>query len=216
MQGVPKGFSPETFRHVLSAVEVAYHSMGYYPTPKQAQGYFPKVPLPTYSRAMATPEFQHALEKRGIQINREDGLTEQQAFALTLLSDFTDKRSTSRRLADIGVPQAQFRAWMRQPLFSKLYHERAEQNVNDVVPTALNRLVGNIEDGDQRAIEFGLKMTGRYDPAAIEAQNARQVVVTIMELIMEHADEDTQRKILAGVERKMATLSILSTVSKGE
>jgi hypothetical protein len=59
-------------------------------------------------------------------------------------------------------------------------------------------------------------MTGRYDPAAIEAQNARQVVVTIMELIMEHADEDTQRKILAGVERKMATLSILSTVSKGE
>jgi hypothetical protein len=216
VQNVPKGFSPETFRHVLAAVEVAYHSMGYYPTPKQAQPFFPDVPLATYGRAMATAEFQMAMGKRGIQIDREDGLTEQQAFALTVLSDFTDRRNTSRRLADVGVPMAQFRAWMRQPLFSKLYHERAEQNFNDVVPAALRSLVGNIEDGDQRATEFGLKMSGRYDPAAIEAQNARQVVVTIMELVMEHADEEAQRKILAGVERKMSALSILSTVSKGD
>lgn len=215
VQDVPKGFSPETFRRVLLAVEVAFNSTGIYPTPKQAHTYFPDVPLPTFSRAMASAEFVAALEKHGIQVNREDGLTEQQAFALTVLSDFTDKRSTSRRLADIGVPQAQFRAWMRQPLFSRLYHERAEQNMSDVVPTALNRLVGNVEDGDQRAVEFALKMTGRYDPAALEAQNARAVVVTIMELIMEHADEEAQRKILAGVERKMATLSILSTVTKG-
>ena len=104
---------------------------------------------------------------------------------------------------------------MRQPLFSRLYHERAEQNVKDVVPTALTRLVGNIEDGDQRAIEFGLKMTGRYDPAAIEVQNARAVVVTMMEFIMEYADEEAQRKILGGHRGKMRTLSILATVSKG-
>jgi hypothetical protein len=195
---------------------VYYNSKGLYPTPKQAHPYFPGVPLPTYGRVMATAEFADACEKRGIQMDRENGLTEQQAFALTVLSDFTDKRSTSKRLADIGVPLAQFRAWMRQPLFSKLYHERAEQNVADVVPTALTRLVGNIEDGDQRAIEFGLKMTGRYDPAAIEVANARAVVVAIMELVMQFADEDAQKKILAGVESKIHTLSILSTVSKGD
>jgi hypothetical protein len=216
VQNVPKGFSPETFRHVLAAVEVAYHSMGYYPTPKQAQPFFPDVPLATYGRAMATAEFQMAMGKRGIQIDREDGLTEQQAFALTVLSDFTDRRNTSRRLADVGVPMAQFRAWMRQPLFSRLYHERAEQNVADVVPVALNNLVSNIDNGDQRAIEFGLKMTGRYDPQSIEVANARAVVTTIVELVMQYADEDAQRKILAGVEAKMTSLSIMSAVTKGD
>lgn len=216
MQNVPKGVNPTSFRHVLSAVDVYWNSTGIYPTPQQARKYFPDVPISTFGRVMATPEFQDACVKRGILMERESGLTEQQAFALTVLSDFTDKRSTSRRLADIGVPIAQFRAWMRQPLFSKLYHERAEQNVADVVPTALTRLVGNIEDGDQRAIEFGLKMTGRYDPAAIEVQNARAVVVTMMELIMQYADEDAQRKILAGIETKMSTLSILASVTKGD
>jgi hypothetical protein len=216
MQNVPKGFSPETFRGVLTSTDLHWNSTGIYPTPKQAHRYNTAIPLPTYGRVMATPEFAVACERRGIQMERESGLTEQQAFALTVLSDFTDKRAMSRRLGDIGVPMAQFRAWMRQPLFSKLYHERAEQNVADVVPAALTRLVSNIDDGDQRAIEFGLKMTGRYDPASIEVQNARAVVTTIVELVMQHADEETQRKILQGVESKMTSLSILSTVSKGD
>lgn len=216
VQNVPKGISPDTFRHVLSAVDVHYNSTGIYPTPKQAQLYFPNVPVVTFGRVMATAEFEDACIKRGIHSDRAAGLTDQQAFALTVLSDFTDKRSTARRLADIGVPLAQYRAWMRQPLFARLHNERAEQNAADVVPVALNRLVGNIEDGDQRAIEFGLKMTGRYDPAAIEVANARAVVVTMMELIMEHADEEAQRKILAGIETKMHTLSILASVTKGD
>jgi hypothetical protein len=165
---------------------------------------------------MATEEFATACERRGILMDRESGLTEQQAFALTVLSDFTDKRVMSKRLGDIGVPMAQFRAWMRQPLFSRLYHERAEQNVADVVPVALNNLVSNIDNGDQRAIEFGLKMTGRYDPQSIEVANARAVVTTIVELVMQYADETAQRKILAGVEAKMTALSILSTASKGD
>jgi hypothetical protein len=216
MQSVPKGIAPDTFRHVLSAVDVHYNSTGIYPTPKQASQYFPGVPVPTFGRVMATQEFEDACVKRGIHSERVAGLTEQQAFALTVLSDFTDKRSTSRRLADIGVPLAQYRAWMRQPLFARLHNERAEQNAADVVPVALNRLVGNIEDGDQRAIEFGLKMTGRYDPAAIEVANARAAVVTMIELVMQFADEEAQRKIMAGIEQKMHSLSILASVTKGD
>ena len=61
IQGVPKGLSPETFRHVLSAVDVYWNTMGYYPTPKQAHQYFPQVPLPTYGRVMASTEFGEAL-----------------------------------------------------------------------------------------------------------------------------------------------------------
>lgn len=215
VQNVPKGISPDTFRHVLSAVDVHYNSTGIYPTPRQAQTYFPSVPLPTYGRVMASQEFEDACVKRGIHSERVNGLTDQQAFALTVLSDFTDKRSTARRLADIGVPLAQYRAWMRQPLFSRLHNERAEQNAADVVPVALNRLVGNIEDGDQRAIEFGLRMTGRYDPTQAEAQNARAIIVTVMELVMQHADEETQKKILDGIEKKMQMLTVMKAVESG-
>lgn len=211
---VPRGVSPEAFRHVLAAVDVHWASAGIYPTPAQAHKYFPKIPLKTFSTVMGMPEFQKALELRGIQADREDGLTEQQAFALTLLSDPSDTRRRSVKLADLGVPPAQFRAWMRQPLFASLLHERAEGDLKDAIPMAIQGIVANAESGSLSAQQFILKMTGRYDPDTAEVQNARQVVLTMVESIMKHTDPETRKAILGDVEAKMQSITIMESMKE--
>ena len=75
---------------------------------------------------------------------------------------------------------------------------------------ALNKLVANAESGDQRAIEKILEITGRYNPQQQEIQNARTVVLTMMEVIQEELGDDKVklRKILDRVSSKMQVLTI--------
>lgn len=195
-QKVPEDINPMNFRHVLAAVDVYWNDKGQMPTPSQARTLWPTIPLKLFQTVFATPEFREALERRGISANGDLGLTDKQATALSLLTNPGDARSTTAKLKDIGVSYSTFQNWMRQPLFSRMYRERTERTLEDIVPAAIMALSTNIEAGNQRAIEFGLKMSGRYDPDAIEVQNARTIVLTLVEAIEKHAPKEVREAIL--------------------
>jgi hypothetical protein len=189
-------------------------SHGTFPTPAEARTLYPKMSLKTYQTVFATDEFKEALEKRGIDADPHAGLTPQQATAIVLLSNPEDRRTVASKLRDIGVPYGTFQNWMRQPLFSRLYKERLENLLSDSVPAAIQTVVANAEAGDQRSAEFLLKMSGRYDPQAIEANNARVVVLKLLELIQEHAPKDVQDKIRRGLDGTLAQIKVQSAMKE--
>lgn len=212
---VPDEFSPTMFRHIIAAVDVLYRLNGMMPTIADVTKNWEGFNIKTVRKAFATDEFKAALKLRGIEVNDRAGLTEEQLYALTILQDPADRRSTKAKLEDIGIPMARYRAWMRNPNFSGYMNKQAEQNLGDAVQMALNKLVGNAESGDQRAIEKILEMTGRWNPQQQEVQNARTVVLTFMEVIQsEIQDKELLARINTKVRGKLDALTIVNSLKE--
>lgn len=212
---VPEGFSPTMFRHIVAAVDVLYRRNGMIPTPHEVAKDWDGFSLKTVQKAFSTEEIKAALRIRGIEWNQKAGLTDEQLFALTILQDPTDRRTTKAKLDAIGVSMGKYRAWMRNPVFSGYMNTQAEQNLGDSVQMAINRLVGNAEAGDQRAIEKLLEMSGRWNPQQQEIQNARTVVLTFMEVIQsEVEDKELLARIMTKVRGKMEALTIVQSLKE--
>jgi hypothetical protein len=206
---VPDAFSPVMFRHIVAAIDVLYRRNGMIPSVTEVCKDWEGFDHKTVKKAYASPELKKALALRGIELDMKDGLTPEQLYALTILQDPSDRRSTKARLEAVGIPVGRYRAWMRNPLFSAAMNQQAEHNLGDAVQVALNRLVGNVEAGDQRAIEKVLEMTGRWNPQAQEIQNARSVVLTFMEALQKHAPPEVLQAVLTDVSAKMQTVTIV-------
>ena len=212
---LPKGIDPAVFRNILAATDILYGQQGVMPTVEEVYKLWPKHQRRTISKIFATSEFKQALALRGIEMEEGHGLTQEQMMAITLLSDPTDTRMTTTKLRQLGISQQRYHNWMRQPLFSQLLRERSEHNLGDAIPVALNRLVGNAEKGDQRAIEKLLEVSGRYNPAQIEVTNARQVVLVMVEAVLRHVkDPDARAAILGEVQDSMQTMAITQGLKK--
>ena len=207
---VPDGFDRETFRNALAAVDVLYRREGVMPSVEEVYKSWTKISKKTYSRAFATSEFRQALELRGIFMEPNAGLTEEQAIAILHLSN-PDGKSLQTKLKQLGISMPKYQAWMRSALFSSTLRQRSEQNLGDSIPTALNALVANADRGDQRAIEKLLEISGRYNPAQIEAENARQVVLVMVEAVLKHvSNKEEKAAILSEVEGAMHKMAITS------
>lgn len=207
---VPEGQDPEMFRHIVAGIDLVYRRTGAVPSIDQLLEEWGGFSEKAVKAAYAAPELAKALEIRGIRLSPKAGLSQEQLYALAILQDFTDRRSTKAKLEQVGISLSKYRAWMRDPSFARAMSEQAEQNLGDATQMALNKLVANAESGDQRAIEKILEITGRYNPQQQEIQNARTVVLTMMEVIQEELGDDKEklRKILDRVSSKMQVLTI--------
>lgn len=210
---VPDEFSPTMFRHIVAAVDVLYRRNGAIPTVHDVAKDWENFDLKTVRKAFATEEFRQALSIRGIELDAKAGLTGEQLYALTILQDPTDRRTTRAKLEAVGIPIGKYRAWMRNPIFASAMNSQAEQNLGDAVQMALNKLVANAEAGDQRAIEKILEISGRHNPQQQEIQNAKTVVLTFMEVIQsEIQDKELLARIMSKVQGKIQTLTIVDSL----
>lgn len=193
---IPEGVDPTTFRDALAVVDMLYRKEGVFPSVKDCHKRWDKISEKTYSKIYATHEFEIALANRGISMSPNKGLTPEQGTALLLLSNPVDRRTTAVKLKELGISMPKYQAWMRNPLFAETLRQRAEQNLGDSVAVALNRLVGNAEAGDQRAIEKLLEVTGRYNPANAELANARQLILTLINIIVRRVEDPSVKKAI--------------------
>ena len=207
----PEGFTPLAFRNAVAAYDTAYRTLGKQPTVDEVHIIWPKIPKITYSMLFLTEEFRRALLYRGIEFNHETGLTIEQSMALLKLTDPTDRRMTNTKLKDLGIPMARYQAWMKQPLFIGSYKTQSEAGLKEAVPMVLTKLVGNAETGDQRAIEKVLEITGRWNPAAQQVDDARTVVLAIVESVIKHVqDAEIRKEIMADVALYAGTLGAIA------
>jgi len=213
---VPAGFNPQMFRHIVAGVDLLYRKQGKLPTINEVTNSWENFEPKVVRQAWATPEFKEALAIRGIEFEAKVGLTAEQLYAIQILQDPSDKRMVKARLSAIGIPMTKYTAWMRNPVFARAMTEQAEQNLGDSVNTALNRLVAAADSGESWAINKVLEMTGRWNPQQQEVQNARTVVLTVMEVIQEECADDKELldRILNRVRGKMTALSIQNSIGQ--
>lgn len=197
----PVGFSTMAFRNTVAAIQTWWLTKGELPTPDELYKLWPKIPKDTYARLMQTGELAKALEYRGIQWGADSGLSIEQQTALLILADPTDRRSLRVKLRTLGIPGPTYQSWLRQPLFKAQLDKRTKDYYSDYLPEVRGALVGKAMDGDMQAINVVLAITGEWDPHAREVQNAREVVLKVMDAIVKNVqDVDLRRAILTDVQ----------------
>jgi hypothetical protein len=208
----PDGYTDAAFRATLAAFDTAYRRNGKIPSVDDVHELWPKLPKKTISGLMSTLEFRTALTSRGVQWDPKDGLTMEQQTVLLKLADPFDRRGISAKLKEFGVPMARFQGWMKQPLFSELYNKQTQENYAEALPAIRQRLIGNAEAGDQRAIELIFAMTGEWNPQQQHLDDARTIVLKVVEAIITHVkDKATREAILSDVSMYAGTLASMNS-----
>jgi hypothetical protein len=206
----PSGFTDLAFRNAVAAADGAYRANGFRPSVDDCYLFWPKIKKEVYARLFLTDEFKTALQYRGVEWGENPGLTQEQGYALLKLLDPSDRRSTATKMKELGIPFAKYEAWMKQPLFSATYAKRAEAMFEASAPMAMIAFLSEVEARNMRAIELHFAMSGRYDPAARQVEDARTVVMKFIEALIRHETNPEIRKaIMADVALYAGSLQAL-------
>ena len=208
----PAGFTDTEFRNTVAGAYTYYRQNGKLPSASDLHKQQPSIATKTFSAIMTTAEFEQALAYRGIEWKNNDGLSLEQQSVILMLQDFTDRRSLGVKLKEMGVPMARYQAWLRQPLFRKAVNDNAEMALQEAVAPALTALAGKAAAGEDRAIEKVLEISGRWNPNQQSVEDARQVVMALVEAVIKHVkDEDVKRAIMSEVSLKADTIRMLNS-----
>ena len=167
-------------------------------TPEQAHSSWTRIPLETYRLAALEPEFQRALELRGIELDPTDVLSDIQHMVLMKLTDPGDRRTERAKLRELDVSWPRYQGWLKNPVFVSEKRRRTEETFADVQDVALIKLRGNVEAGDQRAVEFALEVTGRYNRQTLAVQDARTIVQLVADAVIRNVKDSQTREAILG------------------
>lgn len=190
----PRGFTDLMFRNVVAAADTAYRLNGKLPDVNDISTIYRGAKPKVIAAILMTDEFREALSYRGVEWEIDSGLSMEQQMAITKLTDYTDRRSTSVQLKELGIPFARYQAWQKQPLFAQVMNKAVEDNVRNSNSMVLSRLMGNAEASDPRALELMLKITGRWNPDAQSVEDARAVVLAMVEAVMIEVKDPKDRE----------------------
>lgn len=155
-----------------------------------------------------------ALEQRGIpwKQHTQDELTATQVAVAVTMMNFADIRPNDEKLDQLGVNPTQYAAWMKDPQFKNLIDNLAEQNLNNIKPTAIGELTKKINSGDWNAVKYYLDVTGAL--VNNDAPQSEQLLKMIVEIIQKHV-KDPEIIIAIAQDIKLAsanrTLEVVTT-----
>lgn len=208
----PVGYTDTQFRNAVATAYTFYRQNGKLPTVTDMHKMHSSIDVKTYSGIVLTDEFKTALSYRGIEWNMENGLTLEQQSVILKLQDFTDRRSLGAKLKELGVPMARYQAWLKHPLFRQAINNNAEMVLQEAIAPALTQLAGKAAAGEDRAIDKVLEISGRWNPNAQAAEDAKVVVMTLLEAIIKHVpDPDVRKAIMSEVSLAAGTLEALNS-----
>lgn len=157
--------------------------------------------IPFLTELIVTPKFKSALEMRGIPVDTPVGITAEQAYALTVMTDQSMSLDPFQRLKKLGISWAQWQGWLKQPMFARIYGKTSEDLLKSSVPAALTALANRAQAGNNDAIKYLLAITGYYDPSA-KSQNAEydRVISAMIDAVERNVeDPEALKKISAAV-----------------
>ena len=207
----PAGYADKEFRTAVAGAYTFYRQNGKLPSPIDLNKLHPAIASKTYSALMLSDEFKQALAYRGIEWTEDAGLSLEQQSVILMLQDFTDRRSVGVKLKEIGVPMARYQAWLRQPLFREAVNENAEMAIREAVAPALTALAGKAAAGEDRAIDRVLEISGRWNPNQQSIEDAKQVVMSLVEAVIRHVkDPEVKKAIMADVSMSATALEAIN------
>jgi glutathione peroxidase-family protein len=125
-----------------------------------------------------------ALEIRGIPFKQhtQSELTATQVATAITMANFADSRTNDQKLDQLGINAAQYYAWQNDPQFQNLVSSLADQNLNNIKPTAINELTKKINAGDWNAIKYYLDVTGDVNKdAAPQSETLMRMIIEVLQ-----------------------------------
>jgi hypothetical protein len=188
------------FERAVNAAWLA-HQRGFPIEPQTIYEQDRSLSVPILTDLVVTPKFKDALENRGIPLETPIGITAEQAYALSVMTDQSMQLDPFQRLKKLGITWQQWQGWLKQPMFARIYGKTSEDLLKSSVPAALTALANRAQAGNNDAIKYLLAITGYYDPSA-RSQNAEyeRVISAMMDAIEKYVeDPDALRKISQAV-----------------
>lgn len=202
----PKSALPFVSQHALDSVVTAtenyYQEFNFVPTAATLKGMVP-LRLETIERILKSRVYVSALIKRGINIGREDVLTTEQHYVISILMSPTSRGSFTDRLRRAGITYPIYQNWLRQPAFKSAIGRYTDAIIEDNIPAFQAALTKKGLAGDTNAIKFLYELTGKYDPNAKQMIDFQRVVGLLLEVITRHV---TDISILAKVNKDIDTI----------
>lgn len=214
---IPKGTSERVFRNVIGAAYTAWvGSQGTkLPSVEDMHRYYPETTKRKIATVVATEEFVEAIRDRGIPWVSGDfrtGLSPTQQFAISIITNPTDKRGLKAKLASAGVTYAQYRAWLKDPLFSRYMNQITEGMLVDHTGDLHTALMNKALSGDLNAIKYVNELNGRFDPASRQMADISVLIERIIEIVVRNV---TDPVVLTKITAEMQGM-IRSNTIKGE
>lgn len=161
------------------------------------------IPEADYYRLIGQQAVIEALTERGVSFNaineelpewRRGTLTPIQLIVANVMLDLTDTRNDRKKLQDLNIHGHTWNAWLRQPEFRNYLQARAESLFNASHHEAYLSLVDKVRSGDINAIKLYWEFTGKFTSkadggAGLTADSARQLIQSIIEIIIEEVDD---------------------------
>lgn len=201
----PKGVGNDTFRDVVNGAYNAYCDTGVAPSVDEVVKWSGRSKY-IVSKVMGTDAFKIAMRERGVAFVDKFGLSAEQSYLISLLTNPTDKRTLSAKLKAAGVPYNRYRAWLKDPFFKNYLNSLSERMLSDHQGDVLTQLTAKATSGDMRAIQFFLEVTGRHDPRRMAEVNVQSVLMQIVEVITKHVrNPETLRAIATEMQMRGLT-----------
>lgn len=184
-------------RGMVSWIEVAYHqNKGVFPSFETFKSSWPTsfATQKMLSDFLSKPAVRQALLNRGIDTRPTKDLSEQQAAAILLVANLSDRRNLKTKLNSLGITLAQWNAWKKQPNFRGFLHSQLTDDFESSLDRALSGLLSAVDSGNPRAIELYLEMTGRQPTEA--ERNYRVAITRIVESITRHVRDPNTIRLL--------------------
>lgn len=210
----PEGFTDLEFRTTVAGAYTSFRQTGKVPTVDQLFRAYPQMQRKTYAGIYGTRAFKEAMTYRGIELEEGTGLSLEQQHALLILADPTDRRTLAGKLKQLSIPGPRYQAWLKNPLFMEHLNKVTKEAYADYLPAIRTSMIGNALDGDDKAQERILAITGEWNPNAQSVQDAKVVVMSVIEAVIKHVtDTKTRQAILADVQASVVTFDVLNQKS---
>lgn len=199
----PKNIGPRVTKHVVPWVETFWHSKKRYPTDGELAQAFGWT-TDQIELLHASKFYRNCLAARGITFT-QSFLSERQVAAISLITNFSDTRTTETKIASIGVTPEELNGWYSNPTFQRELAARADSILDNVFPEAQAQLARQIKRGNFPALKFYYEITGRA--ASPEAINLKLAITRLVEAVQKHV---TDPQVLALIAAEMQAVAPVS------
>ncbi len=204
---VPRGVTKEAFLDVINAATAAYSYLHRKPSIGEIRTYCGPMGAADgiLEKVYAAEEFKVAMRSRGYDFTDTAKLTPQQVWAVSIITNPTNRRPLKDKLAQAGISYHTYRAWLNQPVFANYIKEIGERLLNDHVQDVHTRVVERAANGDIAAMRLYYDLTGRTDSATNKAvQDLASTVRLLLEVITRNV---TDVNVLSKIQKEIGEIT---------
>lgn len=177
----------ELFAKVVYAATRA-HEAGMAVTVDSVRQFNRQLPKKLVQEVLGTEKFARAAEQRGIRLSGDPDLSAEQLAALAIYMDTSAAASHSMKLKAMGVTDAKWRGWMKQPAFAQRLSDVAGSLLREAIPVAMQRISEGVDKGDKWAIEMSMEITGVHDRRG-DTSDTRRILMDVFTVLDEMVDD---------------------------